>query len=74
MDQICPQRFVEGIVCCLDVDSNKLPNNEDYEFLKLIRVTKGRYGFPLHRVVELQLLKPGFLPEFLEISSDQENL
>ncbi len=32
------------------------------------------YGSPLHRVVEQQLLIPGFLPEFLEISGDQENL
>ena len=29
---------------------------------------------PSHRVVEQQLLIPGFLPEFLETSGDQENL
>ena len=40
------------------------------------RVTRGRYNpilFPLYRVVEQQLLLPGFLPEFLESSGDQEN-
>ena len=31
-------------------------------------------GSPLHRVVEQQLLIPGFLPEFLETSGDQQNL
>ena len=41
------------------------------------RVTRGRYNpilSPSHRVVEQQLLIPGFLPEFLETSGDQENL
>ena len=41
------------------------------------RVTRERYNpilSPLHRVVEQQLLIPGFLPEFLETSDDQENL
>ena len=42
-----------------------------------IRVTRRHYNpilCPPHRVVEQQLLIPGFLPEFLEISGDQENL
>ena len=42
-----------------------------------IRVTRARYNSiisPSHRVVEQQLLIPGFLPEFLETSGDQENL
>ena len=49
-------------------------------FLKLCvlaRVTRGCYNpilSPSHRVVEQLLLFPGFLPEFLETSSDQENL
>ena len=41
------------------------------------RVTRGRYNpilSPSNRVVEQQLLIPGFLPEFLETSGDQENL
>ena len=41
------------------------------------RVTRGRCNpilSPSHRVVEQQLLFPGFLPEFLETSGDQENL
>jgi len=38
------------------------------------RVAILNYGSPSHRVVEQQLLIPGFLPEFLETSGDQENL
>ena len=38
------------------------------------RVALLHYGSPSDRVVEQQLLIPGFLPEFLEISGDQENL
>ena len=44
---------------------------------KKTRVTRGRYNlilFPSYRVVEQHLLIPGFLPEFLETSGDQENL
>ena len=42
-----------------------------------IRVTRGRCDpilSPSLRVIEWQLLIPGFLPEFLETSGDQENL
>ena len=39
-----------------------------------IRVAVLHYGSPSHRVVEQQLLIPGFLPEVLETSGDQENL
>ena len=45
--------------------------------LASLRVTRGRNNpilSPSHRVVEQQLLIPGFLPEFLETSGDQENL
>ena len=38
------------------------------------RVAIWHYGSPSHRVVEQQLMIPGFLPEFLETSGDQENL
>ena len=41
------------------------------------RVTTGRYNpilSPSHRVVEQKLMIPGFLPEVLETSGDQENL
>ena len=38
------------------------------------RVAVLHYGSPSHRVVEPQLLIPGFLPEFLETSGDQDNL
>ena len=40
----------------------------------LARVATLQSGSPSHRVVEQELLIPGFLPEFLETSGDQENL
>ena len=43
-------------------------------FLIRSRVATLHYGSPSYRVVEQQLLIPGFLPEFLETSGDQENL
>ena len=43
-------------------------------FSDVTRAATLHSGSPSHRVVEQQLLIPGFLPEFLETSGDQENL
>ena len=57
--------------------STRIQDWVNFNIKSLGRVTRGRYNpifSPLHRVVEQQLLIPGFLPEFLETSGDQENL
>jgi len=57
-----------GFGCIFEYHSRKVP------YLWILLVTTLHYGSPSHRVEEHQLLIPGFLPEFLETSGDQENL